>query len=165
MCVDLLLVLASRHMLLCSIRAVTAEAFQGMQGDSVLHKNRKEVIREILYKAFTLFLCCLLAIRLCLPLACGVNIQTLAVMHPWHYLAKTGACWSARAGHSGPRGWVTAATLCTRTMSPSAAFVQVVFIQLQLDGKPRMIYSSLSTVSFVSAEPKSKQFWKYPRSF
>ena len=79
MCADSVLVLASRHMLLCSISA--AEAFQGMQGDNRPHKDRNKLTREILDKAFSPFLCCLLGICL-LPLACGVNIQTLAVMHP-----------------------------------------------------------------------------------
>lgn len=118
MCADSLLVLASCHMLLCSISSVTAEAFQGLQGDSMLHKDREELLEKSFIKPSFSFRVVYSALAWCLPLACGVNIQTLAVMHPWHYSAKTGACWSARAGHSGPQGWVTVTTLCTMGTFP-----------------------------------------------
>lgn len=107
-CVHSLLVLASRHMLLCSISAVTAEACGKI---ACFTKTERRSWQKYFIKPSLSFCVVCSAFAWCLLLACGVNIQTLAVMHPWHDSAVTGACWSARAGHSGPPGWVTAATL------------------------------------------------------
>lgn len=91
-----LLVLASRHMLLCSISAATAEAC----GEIACFAKTERRSREKYFRKPSLSLCVVCsAFAWCLLLACGVNIQTLAVMHPWHDSAATGACWSARAGH------------------------------------------------------------------
>lgn len=150
-------------MLLCSISTVTAEACREI---ACFTKTERRSFEKYFIKPSLSFCVVCSAFAWCLLLARGVNIQTLAVMHPWHDSAVTGACWSARAGHSGPPGWGDCGNTRARgECSPSAAFIQVVFIQLQLDGKPWKIYSSVSTASFATAEPKSKQFWKHPGSF
>lgn len=104
-----LLVLASRLLLRRCISTVTAEASSGC-GEMARWPKRES---SSLSKHFTCFGVVCLPFAWCLRLACRVNIQTLAVMQPWRYSAKTGACQSARGGHARPRGWVTAATLCT----------------------------------------------------
>lgn len=48
---------ASLHMLQCSISTVTAEAFQGLQRDSMLHKDRhhQRNARKSIYSLFVVF--------------------------------------------------------------------------------------------------------------
>lgn len=145
--------LASHHMLLCSISAVTAEAFQRIQGHNA-SQRRKEFIREILHKAFTLFLCCLLGIRLVFTVSTqGQNSDpgchaSLALLRKDRSLL---VCTSRplRASGLGDRSKI----LHDGNLPP---LQQVVFVQLQLDGEPLKKYSSVSIVFFVSVDRKSE---------
>lgn len=150
-------------MLLCSISTVTAEACREI---ACFTKTERRSFEKYFIKPSLSFCVVCSAFAWCLLLARGVNIQTLAVMHPWHDSAVTGACWSARAGHSCLRAGVTAATLEHEGNVPrlQRSFKLCSFSCSWMENHGRFIHPFQLPLSQRRSQ-KSKQFWKHPGSF
>lgn len=131
----------------------------------MLHKVRKELIREIHYKAFTLFSCCLLGIRLVFTISMWGQHSDPGCHASLALLNKDRSLLVCTSRPLRAQSCVTVATLCTMETFPACSIHSSCVHSAAAGWETMENLFICFNCLFLSVDLKSKQFWKCPRSF